>query len=87
MTIKILIEGAEVELTLTKCKTTQALYKYVHIISLRRYNTFVSSLYTCRATFDLPKVRDSPITILLEVMHKVAPFYIPCEVSLSCGSC
>lgn len=30
-------------------------------------------------TFDLP--HHAPITIVLEVMHKVAPLYIPCKVS------
>jgi hypothetical protein len=32
--------------------------------------------------FDLPLLH-SPITIVLEVMYKVAPLYIPCKVSLS----
>eukprot|EP00026_Physarum_polycephalum_P002210 Phypoly_transcript_02215.p1 GENE.Phypoly_transcript_02215~~Phypoly_transcript_02215.p1 ORF type:complete len:600 (+),score=97.38 Phypoly_transcript_02215:171-1970(+) len=31
-------------------------------------------------TFDLP-LHHSPITIVLEVMHKVAPLYIPCKIA------
>lgn len=32
-------------------------------------------------TFNFPRIHPSPITIVLEVMHKVAPFYVPCKIS------
>jgi hypothetical protein len=32
-------------------------------------------------TFNFPLIHPKPITILLEVMHKVAPLYVPCPIS------
>jgi hypothetical protein len=31
--------------------------------------------------FNFPQIHHSPITIVLEVMHKVAPLYVPCRIS------